>query len=445
VGDYDNDGDRDLFVSAVGPNRLFRNDGDHFVDVTSDAGVAGGADDWGTSCSWFDYNNDGLLDLFVCNYLRWSREIDSAQAFQLVGGGRAYGAPANFEGTHNQLYRNDGDGQFTDVSEAAGIQITNPATGVPVAKSLGVAPIDLDRDGGIDLIVANDTVQNFLFHNQGDGTFEEIGALAGIAYDSAGNARGAMGMDAAFPHNDGTLAVAIGNFATEMTAFYCADEDPLQFVDTAIANGLGPATRLELTFGIFFFDYDLDSRLDLLCANGHLEDEINKVQISQHYEQPPQLFWNCGPDSKTEYVPVNPANVGPDLHKRMVGRGSAFADIDNDGDLDALLTGVGTPPRLLRNDQQLDNHWLRFHLQGTRCNRDAIGAWIEIEIDGQLLRRQVMPTRSYLSQSEAPVTFGLGKATSIESARVTWPDGTTAEIEISEVDQVVEVIQKSAE
>ncbi len=441
VGDYDNDGDPDLFISAVGSNRLFQNDQGRFTDVTAAAGVAGKEEDWGTSCCWFDYNNDGRLDLFVCNYIRWSRDIDIAKDFQLLGLGRAYGPPTEFAGTHSSLYRNDGKGEFTDVSAEAGIQVTNPATGVPMAKSLGVSPIDLDRDGWMDLIVANDTVQNFLFHNQGDGTFEEIGALAGIAFDSAGDARGAMGTDVSFPHNNETLAIAIGNFATEMTAFYCADEDPLQFVDTAIANGLGPATRLELTFGLFFFDYDLDSRLDLLCANGHLEEEINKVQVSQQYEQPPQLFWNCGPESRTEYVQVDTALVGQDFHRRMVGRGAAFADIDGDGDLDVLLMGVGSAPRLLRNDQELDHHWLRFQLTGTQSNRDAIGAWVELVVGEQTLRRQVMPTRSYLSQSELPVTIGIGKATSIDRARVIWPGGNVETLELSELDRVVEVVQ----
>jgi len=440
-GDYDNDGDVDLFISAVGSDMLFRNDGGVFVDVTGEAGVAGDASAWGSSCAWVDYNNDGRLDLFVCNYVQWSKETDLSQDFQLTGVGRAYGPPTAFPGTFPYLYRNDGEGKFTDVSAAAGIQRKNPATGVPMAKSMGVAPIDLDHDGWMDLVVSNDTVQNFLFHNQRDGTFREIGGFSGIGFDASGNAKGAMGIDVSYFRNDQTLGIAIGNFANEMTSLYCAHEDPLQFVDAAISTGLGPATRLELTFGLFFFDYDLDGRLDLLAANGHLEDEINKVQASQQYEQPPQLFWNCGPGHETEFLKVGAEKCGPDFAKRMVGRGAAYADIDGDGDLDVLLLAVGGRPRLLRNDQQLGHHWLRVRLVGTRCNADAIGAWIEVAAGGQTYRRQVAPSRSYLSQCELPVTFGLGSRDAIERIVVNWPDGTSQTLRDVGVDQTLEILQ----
>lgn len=448
-GDFDNDGDVDLFISAVGPNKLFRNDGGRFVEITSAAGVAGDSAAWGSSCAWLDYNNDGRLDLFVCNYVQWSKETDLGQNFQLTGVGRAYGPPTAFEGSFPLLYRNDGDGRFTDVSALAGIQQKNPATGVPMAKSMGVATIDLDGDGWMDLVISNDTVQNFLFHNQQDGTFREIGGISGLGFDSAGNARGAMGIDASYFRNDDTLGIAIGNFANEMTSLYCANENPLQFVDAAISTGLGPATRLELTFGLFFFDYDLDGRLDLMAANGHLEDEINKVQVSQHYEQPPQLFWNCGPRQQTEFLKVAADKCGPDFARPMVGRGAAYADIDGDGDLDVLLLQVGGRPRLLRNDQQLGHHWSRIRLVGTECNADAIGAWIELTCGNQTLRRQVAPSRSYLSQCELPVTFGLGTHEAIENIVVHWPDGTIQEMDErslnamseSAVDRMIEIRQ----
>jgi enediyne biosynthesis protein E4 len=443
TGDYDNDGLVDVFFSAVGSNRLFHNEGDGtFRDVTEQAGVAGNTEDWGSSCGWFDYDNDGDLDLFVCNYVEWSREYDEAQDFQLTGGGRAYGAPQNFGGTFPYLYRNDGEGRFEEVAEAAGLHVRNSATGVPVAKSLGVTFADFDHDGWIDIVVANDTVQNFLFHNQGDGTFEEVATVTGVAFDMSGNARGAMGIDIANFRNNDALGIAIGNFANEMTALYvCYDRD-MHFVDEAISSGLGPCTRLALTFGVLYADCDLDGRLDLFAANGHLEEDINRVQPSQHYEQPPQLFWNCGPEQDTEFVPMTEELCGSDLFRPLVGRGASYADIDSDGDLDLLITATGQPPRLLRNDQQQTNHWLRLRLIGTHSNRDAIGAQIEIDLGDRVLRRQVMPTRSYLSQAELPVTFGLGDCEGPVDVTILWPDRSVQMVEGMELNGSREVVQQ---
>lgn len=446
VGDYDRDGRLDVFVSAVGTNRLFRNEGDgKFRNATEEANIGGAADEWSSSCGWFDYDSDGDLDLFVCNYVKWSREYDESQGFQLVGGGRAYGRPQNFEGTFPYLYRNEGEGTFTEVGEAAGLHIRNPATSVPIAKSLGVTFADFDEDGRIDIIVANDTVQNLLFHNQGDGTFAEVGAIAGVAFDMSGNARGAMGIDAARFRDNDAIGIAIGNFANEMTALYVSHGDQMQFMDESISTGLGPNTRLELTFGVFYFDYDLDCRLDLFAANGHLEEDINRVQPSQHYAQPPQLFWNCGRKQNTEFIPVPSVNCGDDLLQPMVGRGSAYADIDGDGDLDVLVLASGQAPRLLRNDQQLGHHWLRFQLTGINCNPNAIGAWIEVHLGETILKRQVMPTRSYLSQSELPVTFGLGESDSVACVLIRWPDGTTQELNVVPIDTLVAVEQSAEE
>jgi hypothetical protein len=429
VGDVNGDGLVDVFVSAVGSNHLFANRGEgRFEDVTADAHVAGGDDQWSTSCGFFDYDRDGDLDLFVCNYVRWSREIDLAQAFSLTGIGRAYGPPFLFEGTFPYLYRNDGQGHFTDVSAEAGVQVTNPVTGVPMAKSLGLAPVDVDADGWIDVLVANDTVQNFLFHNGGDGTFDEIGALSGVGFDSAGKARGAMGIDAGHYRNDDSLGVAVGNFATEMTALYVSQGDPLLFTDEAIATGLGPPTRLELTFGVLFFDYDLDGRLDVLSANGHLEEEITKVQGGLDYRQPARLLWNAGLEQTNEFLSVPADKCGNDLMTPIVGRGAAYADIDNDGDLDVLLTQVSGPPLLLRNEADGSSQYIRFKLVGTRDNQDAIGAWIEVTSGDATLRRQVMPTRSYLSQVELPVTIGLGAGRPIDAVMVRWPDGSTQQV-----------------
>jgi len=434
VGDYDNDGLPDLFFTAVGPNHLFHNEGDgKFVEVTRAAGVAGDQAAWGASCGWFDFDNDGDLDLAVCNYLQWTREEDAGQNFKLTGGGRAYGRPQNFEGAFAYLYRNEGNGQFSDISAAAGVQVRNPATGVPLAKSLGITFHDFNYDGWLDIVIANDTVQNQLFENLKNGSFKEVGAVAGIAFDSSGSARGAMGIDAAHFRNDDAVGVAIGNFSNEMTALYVSYNDEMQFTDESISSGLGPNTRLELTFGVFYFDYDLDGRLDLFAANGHLEEDINRVQASQFYEQSPQLFWNCGPEYATEFLPTSAELCGPDLFKPIVGRGACYADIDADGDLDLLIASVGRSPRLLRNDQHLNHHWLRLKLIGRSANRDAIGADVTVrysdEGGGGVLRRQVMPTRSYLSQVELPVTFGLGEQSQVESIEITWPDGARQTVE----------------
>jgi len=444
AADVDGDGWTDLFFTAVGENRFFRNRGGRFEEVTAAAGVAGDPAEWSTGATFFDYDGDGDLDLFVGNYVRWSKEVDFELDYRLTGVGRAYGPPQNYQGTNPYLYRNDGVGAggevtFTDVSEESGVWIGNPATGLPAAKTLAVLPIDSDHDGAMDLMVANDTVRNFFFHNRGDGTFEEVGELYGLAYDSAGNATGAMGVDAGQLRNDGELAFLIGNFANEMTSVYVSQGDPTLFVDQAIGEGIGAPSRLMLSFGLFLFDYDLDGRLDLLQSNGHLEEEIGTVDPSQSYRQPAQLFWNGGLDHG--FVPVPPEATG-DLGQPIVGRGSAYADVDGDGDLDAVLTQVAGPPLLLRNDQALDHHWLRLELVGRAPNRDAIGARVNLTAGGVTQERQVMPTRSYLSVVERTLTFGLGDAEKVDKVEITWPDGTVETLEDLEVDQLRRVEQE---
>ncbi len=445
VGDYDGDGWSDLFLSAVGPNRLLKNEQGTFVDVTAAAGVAGADDAWSTGCTWLDYNRDGRLDLFVCNYVKWSRELDVSQGFTLTGNERAYGPPLSFEGTLCYLYKNDGEGKFSDVSQAAGIHVYNsqqPEKKIPAGKSLGVVPFDLDGDGWLEIVVANDTVQNFVFHNQKDGTFREIGHQAGMAFGPDGSARGAMGIDVARPRNSPAVAVVIGNFANEPTSFFVSQgEGQLLFEDQSVSNGLGPQTRLELKFGVFFFDYDLDGRLDVLAANGHLEEEINKVVPSQHYQQPPQLFWNAGPKEATEFVKVPKDKVGEQFSRPIVGRGAAYADFDGDGDLDVVLTQVGGPARLFRNDQALGHHWLRVKLKGRGTNPEAQGATVRLHAGGVVQERVVSPTHGYLSQSELTVTFGLGPSAAIDKLEILWPGGATQEIAAPQADQLLLISQ----
>ena len=435
VGDYDADGWTDVYITALGENILLRNNAGQFVDVTAAAQVAGLASDWSTAATFIDYDNDQDLDLFVGNYVLWSRKIDLEIDFQLTGLGRAIGAPNHFTGTNNRLYRNEGNGLFSDVSHTAGIVVNDPVSGLPEGKALAVAPVDYDGDGWIDLFVANDTVRNFLFHNLSNGRFEEIGALEGIAFDRNGKATGAMGIDTAYFRNSDDLGIGIGNFANEMNSLFVTADGQAPFADEAILEGFGPASRLALTFGLFFFDYDLDGRLDLFQANGHLESEINVVQPSQHYAQPAQLFWNCGDDCRNRFLHVEETGA---LATPLVGRAAAYADIDNDGDLDIVITQVGRRARLFRNDQQLGNHWLRVAF-ADGPGAGVIGARVELTAGGITQRRHVMPTRSYLSQVELPVTFGLGRNAQVDRLSVTWPDGRVQEIPVKAVDRVITV------
>jgi len=442
IGDCNGDGEVDVFATAVGRNHLFINQDGYFTDATETAGVGGDADQWGTSAGFFDCDNDGDLDLFVCRYVQWSREIDFAVNYQLTGVGRAYGPPKNFQGVDNVLYRNNGDGTFTDVSAQAGIQVRNPATQMPMGKALGVLPIDMDGDGSLDLFVANDTVQKFLFHNNGTGVFEEVGARWGTAFGRNGEATGAMGIDGAHYRNDTSLGVAIGNFANEMSSLFVSQGQRTMYADEAITEGIGAPTRLVLTFGVCFADFDLDGRLDLLQANGHIEDDINRVQASQQYAQPAQLFWNAGTQAKERFVELPADHVG-DLARPIVGRGAAYADIDADGDLDVLLTQPRGAPLLLRNNQLTGHHWVRIRLRDPlAANHDAIGATIELSAGGVTQRRMVMPTRSYLSQVELPVTFGIGDETRVNTLHITWPDGAVQVVKDVTIDSLNIVYRK---
>ncbi len=434
LGDYDNDGFVDIFISAVGENVLFRNLGNgKFTDVTQSSGTSGGEDEWSTAATFFDYDNDGLLDLFVGNYVKWNREIDLKVNFTIDGSTRAYGPPTDFEGRFARLYKNKGNGSFEDVSELANINVRNNATMAPVSKTLGVAPFDFNDDGWVDIMVANDTVRNLLFINKGDGTFKERGSLCGVAFDSNGNTRGAMGIDVANYRNSNDVGIAIGNFTNEMTSLYVTQGQSLLFADEAIAEGIGPTSRLSLKFGIFFWDYDLDGWQDILSVNGHLDEDVVKVQKSQTYKQPALLYWN---DQGNGFVNIQKENARGDIFTPIVGRGCAYADIDKDGDLDIVFTQINGAPMLLKNNISGENKSLRIKLIGSgKVNKDAIGSKVILyQGSDTIQKRFVTPTRGYLSQSESIMTFGLGQSPSFDRIEIIWAGGETQLIQLDDLE-----------
>ncbi len=410
AGDYDNDGDTDLYLTALGPNRLYRNDGKgRFSEVTKEAGV--GHPGFGTSATWVDYDHDGDLDLFVANYVQWSEKTDIYCS--LDGRSKSYCTPESYTGERCVLYRNDGKGRFTDVSRESGVA-------APVAKALGVVAFDYDEDGRIDIAVANDTQPNFLFHNKGDGTFAEVGALTGVAFSEDGVARGAMGIDAADYDGSGRASLVIGNFSNEMLALY-HNERAGFFIDQAPVAGIGKATLLTLAFGCFFFDHDLDGRPDIFVANGHVENDINSVQKWVTYAQPPHLFRNLGSGRFEEVT----AAVGDELKRPVVARGAAWGDLDSDGDPDLVLTTNNGPAYLYRNEGGERGHWLALRLRGTRSNRDGFGARITLAAAGRIQRGFAKASSSYCSQSQKEVLFGLGGAAKAERVDILWPSGRT--------------------
>ena len=411
VADYDNDGYEDIYITGVSGNRLFHNLGNgKFADVTTKAGVGDGG--FSTSAVWFDYDNDGKLDLFVANYVEWSTAKD--QYCSLDGKNKSYCTPQAYKGESSTLYHNKGDGMFEDVTKRAGLYD-------PASKALGIALLDYDNDGWLDLFVANDTEPNKLYHNNHNGTFADVAVGAGIAFGEAGTARAGMGTDATDYDNSGRQSLVLGNFTNEGMALYHNDGGGL-FTDEAPSSGISRMSLQSLTFGCFFFDYDLDGKLDIFAANGHVSDDINVVQPTVKYSQPPHLFRNLG-NNKFEEVTNQ---LGKALQQPIVGRGGAYGDFDNDGDLDLLITGNHGPTRLLRNDNGNQNDVLRVKTVGTKSNRDGIGTKVTmITKKGERLMRMVKTGSSYLSQSELPLTFGLGKPGTESGVRleIVWPSG----------------------
>ena len=412
VGDYNNDGFPDLLITCVGQNRLFKNTGKgKFIDVTETSGL-GKRLGFSTSALWFDFDRDGHLDLFVCNYVKWSPETD---VFCSVDGKhKAYCTPEAYRGDTCWLFRNRGNGTFEDVTASSGIFDTS-------SKSLGVAMFDYDRDGWPDLLVANDTQPNKLYKNLRNGKFRDVALDAGLAFSAEGKARAGMGVDVADFENSGQPGVAITNFDNEMIGFY-RQQGVGNFVDIAAANGIGKVSRNTLGFGCIFADMEMDGALDLIAVNGHIDETVRNVR-NVGYAQAPELFMNQGRGSFVDVA----AEVGGGFARPKVGRGLAYGDFDRDGDMDVLMTTNNGPAYLFRNDQTSGNKSIRFKLTGTKSNRDAIGAVVRINYSGISQMRLVKSGSSYLSQSELPLTFGLGKSDQVERMTVEWPSGKTEE------------------
>jgi len=413
VADYNNDGFPDILVTAVGQNRLFQNTGKgHFVDVTDKAGL-GGRSSFSTSALWFDYDRDGLLDLFVCNYVKWSPEHD---VFCTVDGThKSYCTPEAYRGSTCWLFHNRGDGTFEDVTARSGIFDTT-------SKSLGVALIDTDRDGWPDLLVANDTQSNKLYRNQRNGTFDDIAVRAGVAFSEDGRSRAGMGVDVADFDNSGAPGIAITNFDNEMIALYRPNSNGT-YTDAAFKTGVGQASRSSLGFGCAFLDINLDGRLDLLAVNGHIDETVRNIKSNIGYAQPPHLFLNEGRPGFRDVA----KEAGADFAAPKVGRGAAYGDFDRDGDVDILITTNNGPAALYRNDLTNGNRSLRLHLTGTKSNRDAIGAVVHLTTPDATQTRMVKTGSSYLSQSELPLTFGLAKRDKADRVVIEWPSGQVQE------------------
>ena len=407
VGDYDNDGRPDVYITALEGDRLFHNEGKgKFRDVTTAVGIANAS--FGTSAAFLDYDKDGKLDLFVANYVQWTEKGDLWCS--LDGTTKSYCTPESYKGTSSKLYHNLGD-HFEDATKKAGVDDPN-------SKSLGVTVFDYNNDGWPDLFVANDTQPNKLYRNNKNGTFTEAGMSAGVAYSEDGVARGAMGADTADYDRSGRPHLLVGNFSNQMLGLYYNEGKGL-FVDEAPKTAVGRSSLLSLAFGVFFFDYDLDGYQDILAANGHIEEEIGRVQPKVQFREPPLLFHNQG-QRKFENAS---GSVGAAFQRPIVARGAAYADFDRDGDLDVLVTTNHGPAYLYRNDGGNANNFICVRTQGVKSNRDGIGAIVRVESASGKQWSVVRSGSSYASQSDLAITFGLAKDPTVTAIEVEWPSG----------------------
>ena len=433
VGDYDNDGFDDIFVSALGQSHLFHNNGNGtFTDVTKSAGMWGPSE-FSTSAAWVDYDRDGKLDLVVANYVKWTEQTDLYCT--LDGAHKSYCTPESYKGTSVRLWHNLGSGKFEDATPKAGL-------GDPTSKSLGIAVLDYNGDGWPDIVIANDTQPNKLYLNKKDGTFEERGVAAGIGFSEDGIARAGMGVDAADYDHSGHASLLISNFANQMVSLYHNEGNGI-FVDEAPQSEVGRATLVTLGFGCFFFDYDNDGWQDIFVADGHIENEIERVQKRVSYAEPPHLFRNLGGGKFTEVT----AQMGTAFAAPKVARAAAYADIDNDGFLDILLTTNAGPAYLFHNEGGT-NHSLRIKLVGTQSNRDGIGAVVRVSAGGvgagglndkDKQWKMLRSGSSYLAQSELVLTFGLGALTKADSVEIDWPSGQVDKLSNVDAGQTITV------
>jgi hypothetical protein len=426
VADYDNDGKSDLYVTALDGDHLFHNEGNgKFRDVTKISGINNAS--FGTSSAWLDYDRDGRPDLFVANYVQWSEKGDVRCS--LDGSTKSYCTPEAYHGTACKLFRNLGNGKFLDVSHRAGIADPN-------SKSLGVTVFDYDNDGWPDIFVSNDTQPNKLYRNNKNGTFTDVALSAGVAFGEDGVARGAMGTDAADYDRSGRSSLLVGNFSNQMLALY-HNEGNGMFVDQSPRSELGRSSLLSLTFGAFFFDYDLDGFPDIFCANGHIDEGIGRVQPKVQFEESPLLFHNDGYGKFSNDTRA----VGSDLSRPIVARGAVYADFDGDGDLDVAVTTNNGPAYLFRNDGGNKNHWLTIRTVGTKSNRDGLGAMVTVHSASGAQTRMVRSGSSYCSQSQLALTFGLKNDNAVTMIEVKWPSGVVQKLGPQSVNRVLTITE----